>query len=91
MLKKPPLFIYLDIISLPGKFMSKKNNALWHLNHVCPKCPEYRREFCYVDGKCYWNEMWKKGDYSISRDFGLINWVRTYLGKKTDLSKIIKK
>lgn len=37
--------IYLDLISIPGVFMSKKKNTKWHLNYVCPSCSLWRKSF----------------------------------------------
>jgi len=84
--------LYLDIISLPGIFMSKKGNAKLHLNYICPQCPMARRAYRDVEGKgrCWWNENWKKGNYDIPRNFGPRVWFRSYLGLKSDMKKFKK-
>ena len=83
---------YIDILALPGKFMSKKGNALFHLKYVCPKCPKSRRKLRDVHGTnaCWWEDNWKKGIYSIKRDFGLLNYLSFYLFYKTHLKKYKK-
>jgi hypothetical protein len=78
----------LDLISIPGKLKSDEGNAKWHLDHVCPHCPQWRREMRDVDGdgECWWEKHWKEGDYDIPRDFGVWNWsVGQYLLAKTRL------
>ena len=81
--------IFLDILSVPSLFLRKKWNAKYHLKVVCPLCPTYRRKLRCVlkNGKCWWFEQWKKGNYYIPRSFGFKNYVRTMLGKKTKLKK----
>ena len=82
-------FLLLDIISIPGVFMPKKYNALYHLKIICPLCPKYRRKLRDVDkrGECYWFSKLKKGDYGIPRYFGAKNFINQYLFLKTDLSE----
>ncbi|MFC1722629.1 hypothetical protein ACFL0V_00665 [Nanoarchaeota archaeon] len=85
------VFLYLDVISVPGVFMSKEKNALWHLKKVCPKCKEWRRKFRYVDSKeCWWEREWARGNYGIPRSFGVKAWAYQYVGKKADLAKFRK-
>ena len=53
--------LYLLAKSFPGVFMTKRGNAILHLNHVCPKCPLWRREMRFVfRNKCFWESNWKK-------------------------------
>ena len=91
---KTPLWfseaIILDIISLPGKFMTKEKNAQWHLKYVCPYCSQHRKKFRdpkRIGNSCLWQEAWKKKKWIFCRDFGLVNWIRYYFGLETDLSK----
>ena len=39
----------LDLISIPSLFLGKEANAKYHLKHVCPKCPKFRREMRDVE------------------------------------------
>mgnify|MGYP005623293329 CR=1 FL=1 len=94
-LKTPSRFleaIYLDVISIPGRFMSKEDNAKWHLKHVCPHCSKWRK--CFRDpkrkGNCLWLNAWETEKCEFSRDFGIKNWLRYYAGLKTDLRKYKK-
>ncbi len=84
--------IYLDILSIPGLFMSKKANAAWHLKYVCPKCSKWRKSFRDPrkgGSTCMWLNAWQKGDYEIPRSFGVLAWLKYYLGIKP--VKILKK
>ena len=85
-------FLVLDLIALSGLFMSKEKNAKFHLKHVCPKCPESRRELRDVEGnkRCWWESEWKKGNYHIPRSFGFCNYLQQYLSFKTDLREFRK-
>jgi len=82
------MFLFLDILSLPGKFMSKKNNAKWHLKVVCPLCPKFRKKYrdVYNKGYCWWESKWKKKEYDIPKHFGVLNWLKSYFGFHTDLT-----
>jgi|GEM_PF-2755789 len=77
----------LDGISLVGRLGDEEFNAKWHLEHVCPYCPEERKRARYVDGvdDCWWHYNWARGNYEIPRDFGFWNYVRYYLGLKPEL------
>ena len=92
-LKTPVRFleaVLLDFISIPGKFMSNKGNAEWHLQYVCPHCSQHRKKFRdpnYKGNYCIWEDVWKKGKINFPRDFGPANWLRYYLGLETDLQK----
>ena len=81
--------LYLDMLSVPIIFMSKKGNALFHLKFICPKCPEFRRKMRDVNdvNECGWYLNWKKEEYNILRFFGLGNWVSQYLILRTNLKK----
>ena len=73
--------------------MTKKANALWHLNYVCPKCPKWRREMrtLHTNKKaCFWFESWKNKNYKIPKGFGIRNKISQYLSLKTNLSKFQK-
>jgi len=86
--------IFLDAVSIPGKFMSDKGNAGWHLQYVCPYCSSHRKKFRNPDcdgNYCMWEEAWKNGDFNFPRNFGAVNWVRYYLGIRTDLRNFTKK
>lgn len=85
-------FVLLDLISIPGVFMNKENNAKYHLKVICPICPSCRRKFRDLEnnGNCWWEQNWKKGNYKIPRDFGVLNFFRYYLGIKTELKKYKK-
>lgn len=95
-LKTPFYFaeaIFLDLKSLPGKFMNLEGNARWHLNHVCPGCSDWRKKFRDPDfssGRCLWEEQWEKQNYDFPRDFGFFNWLKYYVGMKTNLCKYAK-
>ena len=86
------VFLYLDILSIPSKFMGKEGNAAYHRKYVCVRCPNYRRKYRDVDGKgvCWWTENWAKGNYDIPKHFGVSNWIRSYLGLKMKLDKYKK-
>jgi len=72
--------LYLDILSIPGLFMSKEKNAKYHLKYVCPKCPAWRRQIRYKDKKeCWWFDKWNKKDYNIPGSFGLKKWLSQYI------------
>lgn len=87
-MKKRLYCFYLDLLAAPGLFMGKVNNALWHLNHVCPKCPEVRRKLRRVNSKCcWWESHWKKGNFDIPKSFGFVNWISQYIFWKTNLIK----
>jgi len=80
--------VFLDLISVPGKFMNNEQNAKWHLNYVCSRCSKWRMRFRDPDFEgrmCLWKERWESEDYGFSRDFGVFNWVRYYFGIKTNL------
>jgi hypothetical protein len=84
--------IFLDILSIPGKFMGRKGNALWHLYFVCPKCSKWRKKFRDPTRKgklCLWKNSWQKKKYCFPRDFGILNQFRYYFGFDTDLKKYI--
>jgi hypothetical protein len=84
-------FIFLDTISIPGIFINSEENAKYHLRVVCPLCPNCRRKFRYVgENKCWWEEQWKAENYLIPRHFGVKNFLKQYLGIKTDLRKFRK-
>jgi len=86
-MKKRLICLYLDVLTIPTLFIGKKDNALFHLKFICPKCPEFRRKMRDVNkvGKCWWYVNWKKGNYDIPRFFGFGNCVRQYLFLKTNL------
>jgi hypothetical protein len=88
LLKKIILNIYLDVISIPGLFMSQKLNAKYHLKFICPKCSKHRRKFRDVlhTGNCWWEANWKKEIYNIPKNFGILNWTKSYFGIDTDLT-----
>lgn len=81
--------ITLDILSIPGTFMLKQNNAKYHLNYICPICSNHRKSFRDIDNskKCYWETQWKNGNYEIPKNFGIMNWIKYYLGLKPILEK----
>lgn len=89
MFKKIIIFLYLDLISIPGLFMNAKHNAKYHLKYICPHCPQYRRIYRCVNKNenCWWEKNWVGKNYSIPRHFGIFNWIKTYLGIKTNLKK----
>lgn len=85
--------ITLDILSLPGKFMSKENNAKWHLKYICPLCSKHRKKFRDPKRKgdfCLWQAAWEDNIFIFCKDFGVHNWIRYYLGLPTKLKKFIK-
>ena len=83
--------LILDIMSIPGLFMSEEANAKWHLKHVCPHCSQHRKSF--RDPKeqgdiCLWEDIWKKGHYiEYPRNFGIKSWILYYLGIRTNLKR----
>ena len=79
----------LDLTTLPCHIMDKKSRANWHLKNTCPRCPTWRQKMRDVKktGECWWREEWSKANYNIDTHFGALNWIKQYLGKKTDLSK----
>ena len=46
-----------------------------------------RRKYRGVNNDCWWKENWEKGNYKIPRHFGIKNFIRSYLGIKTDLER----
>lgn len=87
MARKIPSVLLLDLISSPGLFMGREGNAKWHLKHICPRCPGERRRHRDVHGTgfCWWEENWKKGNFSIPRHMGIKNFFRVHLGNETKL------
>lgn len=83
------VFLFLDILSIPGIFMNPKNNAKYHIKIICSICPKCRKKYRDVECKkeCWWERNWKDGNYKIPRHFGTINWVKAYLGINTNLKK----
>jgi len=83
------VFLFLDVLSMPGIFMSQENNAKYHLKVICPICPKCRRKYRFIkeNGGCWWEENWKRGEFGIPRHFGIINWLKSYLGISTNLNK----
>ena len=79
--------IFLDLISIPGLFMSKEYNAKWHMKVVCPLYSKWRMNFRdpKYNGKCLWYSAWKQNKFQFSRCFGLKNWLKYYVGLKTRL------
>ena len=72
--------------------LSKKRNAEWHLNYVCPLCSKWRKKFRdpkRIGDFCLWNNVWEKKKYDFPRNFGIINWIKYYFGLKTDLKKYL--
>jgi len=88
-IKKRLISLSLDITAIPGAFMSKKKNALYHLKYICPRCPAWRRKMRDVqgNGKCWWYTEWKSGNYKIHRHFGVKNFITQYTKLSTDLTK----
>jgi hypothetical protein len=88
---KTPLYFFeaviLDLLAIPGLFMSKKANAKWHLKIICPLCSKWRKSFrCGTKNhNCIWYESWKRGNFYFPRSFGIKNWIRYYFGMKTKL------
>jgi len=68
-------------------FLSKEENAKYHLEYLCPYCPEEKKRLRYVNGdnECWWYKNWKNGNFDIPRTFGLRNLFRERLGLKTKL------
>ena len=81
--------VFLDFLALPGKFMTRKGNAELHLSYICPLCSNWRKKFRNPERKsnCLWEEAWKNGKYNFPRNFGFLNWIRYYLGMRTNLEK----
>lgn len=77
-------FLYLDIISIPAFFITRKASGRYHLRYICHKCPNNRRLLRDVENKgvCFWNHNWEKGNYDISKNFGIKNYVKQYLPRK---------
>lgn len=75
-----PVFLLLDIWSLPTVLMSKKQSARYHLKYICPLCPKYRRMYRDVHnrGECWWHENWKSGRFDIPKTFCMRNWIAQY-------------
>ena len=92
-IKKRLICLKLDLFSIPGFFMGKKKNAIFHLNHICPKCPTFRRKMRDIqcNGKCWWYVNWKAGKYHIHRHFGLKNFISQYIFLQTNLRKYKEK
>jgi len=65
----------------------KKKYAEEHLERVCSRCPKNRRLTRDVngEGKCWWDENWREGNYDIPADFGVTNFIRYYSGIETKL------
>lgn len=84
--------IFLDILTIPGGFMSKERNARYHLKYVRPLCSKWRKSFRNFDGKnkCLWYEAWEKGKFNVSRKFGFMNTIRYYFGLRTNLTRYEK-
>lgn len=85
--------VVLDVISFPGKFMSRRGNARWHLDHVCSRCSKWRKKFRDPDfcgEKCLWEERWQREDYNFPRDFGIFNWAKYYFGMRTNLNGYVE-
>ncbi|MBR9692188.1 hypothetical protein GOV06_05385 [Candidatus Woesearchaeota archaeon] len=79
----------LEILTFPSLFMEKKKGALYHLKFVCPICPSSRKKHRDVHGKstCWWEYNWLKGKYNVPKHFGMINWIKQYIGYGTNLKK----
>ena len=81
----------LDIMSIPGLFMSDEANAKWHLKHVCPHCSQHRKSFRDPKEKgdfCLWEDAWKRGHYvEYPRNFGIKAWILYYLGVRTNMRR----
>ena len=85
--------LLMDIIAIPGLFMNKKWKAKWHLKFVCPFCPLWRKALGDLEneGKCWWYENWKKGNYGIPSNPGILNWLSRLLFLRTNLERIHRK
>ena len=81
--------LYLDILTIPTVFMSKKKSAEYHIKHICSRCPLFRRKTADVNnvGDCWWYLNWKRKRYDLPRHFGVRNKITQYLFLRTDLSK----
>lgn len=80
--------LYLDILSIPSIFMSRKGDAEYHLRYLCPMCPKFRRKMRDTGGgDCWWYLNWKKKNFDIPRHFGVKNWITQILFMKTNLSR----
>ena len=56
----------------------KKINAKLHLKYKCPKC-NFRKRFSrdiFDTGECHWYAEWKKGNYDVPMNMGLVNYFR---------------
>jgi hypothetical protein len=81
--------LYLDLLSIRGLFMSKEENAKFHLKSICPKCPKWRREMRNLKGDgCYWINEWNKKNYNIPRSFGFKNWLSQYVFLKVNKNNL---
>ena len=92
-IKKTIYNFYLFLLSIPGIFMTKKANAKFHLKYICPRCPKWRRRVRYVFGKkCFWEDNWKNGNYSIPRAWvgSFENLKKVFLHKTLDYAKFKK-
>jgi ribosomal protein L37AE/L43A len=61
----------------------KKVNARLHLRYRCPTCnfrKRYSRDIFGV-GECHWYTEWKKGNYDVPLNMGLINYLRVLILK----------
>ncbi|MBW2972708.1 hypothetical protein KY359_06760 [Candidatus Woesearchaeota archaeon] len=83
---------YLDLKSFPTLFMGRERCAKYHLKHVCPKCPGFRRRMNDVDGvgDCWWHLSWSSGNFDIPKTAGVLNWFRQYLYLRMDLGEYRK-
>ena len=72
--------LLLNIKSVPSLFMNKEDNARYHLLHICPYCPKYRRNTRDIndDGDCYWFTEWSKGNYDIPKNLSLLQRLKIY-------------
>lgn len=62
----------------------KKVNAKLHLKYRCPNCnfrTRYSRDI-FGTGECHWYAEWKKGNYNIPLNMGLINYLRVLILKR---------
>ena len=69
--------------------MTRENNAKFHIDRICGKCPLERKKLIEVnqgDG-CYWNKEWSKWNNKILRSFGILNYFTQYIFGKTDLDR----
>lgn len=90
-MKNKLLCLYLDLLALPGIFMTKKTNASLHLKYICPRCPDWRKKMREMDKGCFWLNSWKEGNYKIPKSFGFKNKIHQYLFSKSNLSKFKNK